>query len=117
VWRWESLALEWKAIEMMADEAFAPMSPKVEIPVRNSRRGPNSSQSLPAVGWAIALAKYRLETRTAIRPRRGTQPRSETSAVAISDLLTGLSDAPNPALRCSSTIQTGSARMPPGNCL
>jgi len=48
---------------MMADEAFDPMSPKVEIPVRNSLRGPNSSQSLPAVAWAIALAKYWLETR------------------------------------------------------
>jgi hypothetical protein len=25
VWRWESLTLEWKTIELMADEAIDPM--------------------------------------------------------------------------------------------
>jgi hypothetical protein len=29
----------------------------VMIPARNTRRGPNSSDSFPAVGWAIELAR------------------------------------------------------------
>jgi hypothetical protein len=50
---------------------------------------------VPAVGWAVALAKYRLETRTAVRPAQTWNAAAiGTSAVAISELLTGLSDDP-----------------------
>lgn len=45
-----------------------PISPPVinaPIPVRNTRRAPNTSQSFPAVGCAIAEAKYSAETRGA----------------------------------------------------
>ena len=34
-----------------------PPSRMMAIPVRKTRRGRNSSASLPAVGWATALAK------------------------------------------------------------
>jgi hypothetical protein len=50
---------------------------------------------LPAVGWAVALAKYRLGTRTAVRPAETWNAAAiGTSAVAISELLIGLSDDP-----------------------
>jgi hypothetical protein len=65
------------------------------MPARNTRRGPNSSDSLPAVGWAIALARYSAETRTAVRPTETwTAAAIGTRAVAIRELLTGLSADP-----------------------
>ena len=65
------------------------------IPARNTRRGPNSSDSFPAVGWAIELARYNAETSTAIRPTDTCIAAAiGTSAVAISELLTGLSADP-----------------------
>jgi hypothetical protein len=36
--------------------------------MRKTRRGPNSSASLPAVGCAIAHAMYNEETRIDVRP-------------------------------------------------
>jgi hypothetical protein len=65
------------------------------IPARNTRRGPNSSDSFPAVGCAIELARYSAETSTAIRPTDTCIAAAiGTSAVAISELLTGLSADP-----------------------
>ena len=37
-------------------------------PLRNTRRGPNSTASLPAVGCATALARYNAATSTEVRP-------------------------------------------------
>ncbi|SKT80384.1 Uncharacterised protein [Mycobacteroides abscessus subsp. abscessus] len=75
-----------------------PISPPVinaPIPVRNTRRAPNTSQSFPAVGCAIAEAKYSAETRAAQRPTETpTAAAIGTIAVAISELLIGLSAAP-----------------------
>src|ERR1700734_3048116 len=65
------------------------------MPARNTRRGPNSSDSFPAVGWAIELARYSAATSTAIRPTDTCIAAAiGTSAVAISELLTGLSADP-----------------------
>src|SRR5580693_10036738 len=65
------------------------------MPDRNTRRGPNSSDSFPAVGWAIELARYSAETRTAVRPTDTCMAAAiGTRAVAISELLTGFSDEP-----------------------
>src|SRR5579875_4099703 len=65
------------------------------IPARNTRRGPNTSATLPDVGWAIALARYRADTSAAVCPT-GTPAAAAigTSAVAISELLIGLSADP-----------------------
>ena len=64
--------------------------------MRNTRRGPNSSDSLPAVGCAIELARYSAETRTVVLPT-GTCIAAAigTRAVAISELLTGLREEPS----------------------
>ena len=64
------------------------------MPASSTRRGPNSSASFPAAGCAIELARYSAETRIAVRPT-GTPSACAmgTSAVAISELLIGLSVA------------------------
>ena len=65
------------------------------MPTRNTRRGPNSPASFPAVGWAMALARYSAETRTAVRPTETPIAAAiGTSAVAIRELLIGLSADP-----------------------
>jgi hypothetical protein len=65
------------------------------MPARNTRRGPNTSAALPAVGCAIALARYRAVTSAAVCPIDTSSPRAiGTRAVAINELLTGLSAEP-----------------------
>jgi hypothetical protein len=59
--------------------------------VRKTRRGPNTSAALPAVGCAIAVARYSAVTSAAVCPIGTPIPRAIGSrAVAISELLMGL---------------------------
>ena len=62
------------------------------MPANSTRRGPNCSATLPAAGCAIALARYSADTRIAVCPT-GTFSACAmgTNAVAISELLIGLS--------------------------
>ena len=64
------------------------------MPANSTRRGPNCSATLPAAGCAIALARYSADTRIAVCPT-GTFSACAmgTNAVAISELLIGLSVA------------------------
>jgi hypothetical protein len=65
------------------------------MPDRKTRRGPNTSAALPAVGWAVVLARYKAATRAAVWPI--WMPKSlaiGSSAVAMSELLTGLRAEP-----------------------
>jgi hypothetical protein len=65
------------------------------MPARNTRRGPNTSAALPAVGCAIALARYKAVTSAAVCPIETPSPWAiGTRAVAISELLMGLSAEP-----------------------
>lgn len=65
------------------------------IPLRNTRRGPNSSASRPAVGWAIALVRYRLEIRIDVSPTETCIAVAiDTKAVAITELLIGFRAEP-----------------------
>src|ERR1700720_3182835 len=77
--------------------ATPPMVPPrstTRMPASSTRRGPNSSASLPAAGCATALARYSADTRIAVCPT-GTVSACAigTSAVAIIELLIGLSVA------------------------
>jgi hypothetical protein len=66
------------------------------MPARKTRRGPSSSASRPAAGWAIALVRYRQEIKIAVWPTGTcTAAAIETSAVAITELLIGFSAAPS----------------------
>lgn len=50
---------------------------------------------MPAVGWAIALARYRAVTRDAVCPTETCRPAAiGTSAVAIMELLTAFNADP-----------------------
>src|ERR1700761_9487564 len=65
------------------------------MPARNTRRGPNTSAALPAVGCAIALARYSAVTSAAVWPIDTPSPCAiGNRAVAISELLIGLRAEP-----------------------
>ena len=65
------------------------------MPARNTRRGPKTSATLPAVGWAMALARYSAVTSTAVWPIDTRTPAAiGTSAVAIRELLIGFRAEP-----------------------
>lgn len=56
-------------IRVLRSWANPPTRPPVStsrMPARKIRRGPNSSDSFPAVGWAMELARYSPETRIAV---------------------------------------------------
>src|SRR5579862_4909559 len=72
-----------------------PPASTIAIPNRNTRRGPNSSASRPAVGWAIALVRYRPEMRIDVLPTATPMAAAiGTNAVAIAELLIGFSAEP-----------------------
>ena len=84
-----------RIVRLCANPPTRPPASTSVIPVRNTRRGPNSSASFPNVGWAIALAKYNTDTNATVRPTDTCTPRAMgTSAVAIRELLIGLSADP-----------------------
>lgn len=65
------------------------------MPARNTRRGPNTSATFPAVGWAMALARYSAVTSAAVWPTGTCTPAAiGTSAVAIRELLMGFRAEP-----------------------
>ena len=65
------------------------------MPARNTRRGPKTSATLPAVGWAMALARYSAVTSAAVCPIDTCTPAAiGTRAVAIRELLTGFRAEP-----------------------
>src|SRR5262245_43539863 len=73
----------------------SPPTATARTPVRKTRRGPKTSAALPAVGCATALARYNAVTSAAVCPTGTPTPWAiGTSAVAISELLTGLSAEP-----------------------
>src|SRR5580704_3013130 len=64
-------------------------------PAKKTRRGPSTSAALPAVGCAMAVARYSAVTSAAVCPTGTPIPRAIGSrAVAISELLTGLRAEP-----------------------
>jgi hypothetical protein len=63
--------------------------------MRKTRRAPKTSAIFPAVGCAIALARYSAVTREAVCPTETCRPTEiGTSAVAIMELLTAFRAAP-----------------------
>ncbi len=65
------------------------------MPIRKTRRAPKTSAIFPAVGCAIALARYSAVTSDAVCPTETCRPTATgTSAVAIMELLTAFSAAP-----------------------
>src|ERR1700761_5351281 len=79
-----------------ATQPTAPPTATMIMPARNTRRAPSRPASLPIVGWATALARESPETRGAGAPmptcRLVPMP---VSAVAMIELLTGLSADPH----------------------
>ena len=78
-----------------ANPPASPPTPTRMIPARKTRRGPSTSAALPAVGCAIAVARYSAVTSAAVCPTGTPIPCAIGSrAVAISELLTGLRAEP-----------------------